>query len=78
MQSRFFAALTVASLAFMFAGQASAQKWPEKPVRIVTPFAAGGGTDFFSRLLATQLTEVYRQQFIVENRPGAGSTIGTE
>ena len=78
MQLRLFATLAAAALALTFAAQASAQKWPEKPVRIVTPFAAGGGTDFFSRLLATQLSEVYRQQFIVENRPGAGSTIGTE
>ena len=72
------AAIAVAALAFTFAHHASAQKWPEKPVRIVTPFATGGGTDFFSRILAAQLTDVYRQQFIVENRPGAGSTIGTE
>src|SRR3954470_12593724 len=78
MEPRIFAALALAALAFTFAGHACAQKWPEKPVRIVTPFATGGGTDFFSRLLATQLSEDYRQQFIVENRPGAGSTIGTE
>ena len=78
MQLKNFAALAVAALAFTFGTDAAAQKWPEKPVRIVTPFATGGGTDFFSRLLATQLTESYRQQFIVENRPGAGSTIGTE
>ena len=78
MQLKTCAVLAAAALAFTFAGQACAQKWPEKPVRIVTPFATGGGTDFFSRLLATHLSEVYRQQFIVENRPGAGSTIGTE
>lgn len=57
---------------------AQSPKWPEKPVRIVTPFATGGGTDIFARLLAQRFTEVYGQQFIVENRPGAGSTIGTE
>jgi tripartite-type tricarboxylate transporter receptor subunit TctC len=57
---------------------AGAQKWPEKPVRIVTPFAPGGGTDVFARILAQRLSDVYSQQFIVENRPGAGSTIGTE
>jgi tripartite-type tricarboxylate transporter receptor subunit TctC len=55
-----------------------AQKWPEKPVRIVTPFAPGGGTDVFARILAQRLSDVFSQQFIVENRPGAGSTIGTE
>lgn len=57
---------------------AQAPKWPDKPVRIVTPFGPGGGTDIFARLLAQRLTEVHGQQFVVENRPGAGSTLGTE
>src|SRR4051812_48689489 len=66
-------------LALAFGGEeAAAQKWPDKAVRIVTPFAPGGGTDVFGRLLAQRLTETYGQQFIVENRPGAGSTLGTE
>src|SRR6185503_6003023 len=56
----------------------AAQKYPEKTVRIVTPFGPGGGTDVFARILAQRLTEQYSQQFIVENRPGAGSTLGTE
>jgi tripartite-type tricarboxylate transporter receptor subunit TctC len=59
-------------------GDVAAQKWPEKTVRFVTPFAPGGGTDVFARLLAQHLTEVHAQQFVVENRPGAGSTLGTE
>ena len=71
------AIVAAAALAFT-GGDAIAQKWPEKTVRIVTPFAPGGGTDVFARILAQRLTETYSQQFIVENRPGAGSTLGTE
>ena len=59
-------------------GDAAAQKWPERNVRIVTPFGPGGGTDIFARILAQRFSERLGQQFIVENRPGAGSTIGTE
>src|SRR5687767_6408318 len=72
------AVLAAAILTFSPSEEALAQKWPEKPVRIVTPFAPGGGTDLFARILAQRLSEVYAQQFSVENRPGAGSTLGTE
>ena len=65
-------------LAFAMTAPALAQKWPDRSVRIVTPFAPGGGTDVFGRILAQRLSEVFGQQFIVENRPGAGSTAGTE
>src|SRR5688572_30767152 len=81
MRSRagWFLTLTFAAIAPAFlCAPASAQKWPEKTVRIVTPFAPGGGTDVFARFLAQRLAETYGQQFIVENRPGAGSTLGTE
>src|SRR4051812_18204599 len=73
------AATVVGALGAMLGAQnAAAQKWPEKPVRIVTPFAPGGGTDVFARLLAQRFSEVFGQQFVVDNRPGAGSTTGTE
>lgn len=52
--------------------------YPVKPVRIIVPFSPGGGTDLIARLLAAKLSSVPGQQFVVENRAGAGSTIGTE
>ncbi len=55
-----------------------AQAYPVKPVRIIVSAAAGGGTDFVGRLLAQKLAEAMGQQFIVENRPGAGSMLGFE
>jgi tripartite-type tricarboxylate transporter receptor subunit TctC len=55
---------------------AQAQTYPVKPVRIIVGAAPGGGSDFVSRLMAARLTEAFGQQFVVENRAGAGSTIG--
>ena len=50
------------------------QAWPTKPVRLVSPFPAGGGTDAFARPLAAQLSQQMGQQFIIDNRGGAGGT----
>jgi len=71
----FGAALVLAALAV---GTSFSQNYPTKPVRIIAPFAPGGGTDFIARLIAQKLTERLGQQVIVENKPGAGGNLGAE
>jgi len=67
-------ALALALLAF----PALAQTYPTKPVRIIVPFAPGGGSDFIGRFIAQKLTATIGTQVIVENKPGAGGVIGIE
>jgi tripartite-type tricarboxylate transporter receptor subunit TctC len=55
-----------------------AQAYPTRPVRIIVPFGSGGGTDIVARLIGQWLSERLGQQFVVENRPGAGGNLGTE
>ncbi len=72
-------ALVAITLAGFFCGAAIAQQsvWPSHPIRMVVPFGAGGGTDVIGRLLAQKLTESLGQTVVVENRPGAGGSLGT-
>jgi tripartite-type tricarboxylate transporter receptor subunit TctC len=57
---------------------AMAQVYPTRPVRLIVPFAAGGGSDIFARLMGRWLSERLGQQFVIENRPGGATNIGTE
>jgi tripartite-type tricarboxylate transporter receptor subunit TctC len=68
------ALLVIASLVACDAGHA--QDWPNRPVKVVVPFAAAGTTDRLGRLAAEELSKTFKQQFYVENRPGGGGVIG--
>jgi tripartite-type tricarboxylate transporter receptor subunit TctC len=71
---RWLLGLVAAALAF----GAGAQDYPARPVKIIVPFAAGGPADVYARFLAQRLQDAMAQPFVVEDRPGAGSVVGTE
>lgn len=60
------------------AGRASAQAWPSRPIKLVAPFAPGGGSDFTSRLVAEKMSARLGQTMLVDNKPGAGGNLGAE
>ena len=66
-----------AVIAVLAALPAAAQDWPSKPVKFIVPFPPGGSVDPLARLLGAKLGDALKQQFIIENRPGAGGSIGT-
>src|SRR5260370_6508717 len=63
---------------FAWAQDSRAQDYPRRPVRLIAGFAPGGGNDIVARLMGQWLSERTGQQFIIENRPGAGTNIATE
>lgn len=72
---RMFAALLMLTAAVL---PASAQNWPDRPVKIIVPFGAGGSGDTLARVVAEHLSTAFKQQFVVENRTGAGGMIGAQ
>ena len=79
MSSKLLRALMIAAVCIgWFAAPASAQTYPNKPVKILVPFAAGGPADNYARFLAQRLQDSLGQAFVVDDRPGGGSVIGTD
>jgi len=73
---RFVRILAVLALGLLPASTAYAQGYPNKPVRIVVPFTAGSATDILARTIGQKLSELWGQPVVIDNRPGAGGTIG--
>ena len=78
MRSRMYCGLAVGLGVVILCAGASAQQYPTKPVRLIVPYAPGGGVDIVARALAQELTRRLGQQIIVDNRTGAGGNIGSD
>src|SRR5690606_23587512 len=79
MKKRHFLTSTLAFAAGLAAAAPAwaASDYPQRPIRMVIPFAAGGGTDVLGRLLAQKMGEGLKQAIVVDNKPGAGGSVGT-
>jgi tripartite-type tricarboxylate transporter receptor subunit TctC len=77
-RTRFFAPLVLPIALASMPGALLAQQYPSKPVRMMVPFVPGGNTDIIARIVAPEMSKALGQQLVIENRGGAGSTIGTE
>ena len=75
---RLYRALLIALAVLGLAGHALAQDYPNRPIRLIVPFPAGGGVDTMARILANKMTEIVKQPVLVEHKPGAGGNVGTD
>jgi len=79
MKRRYFgSAVSVVGVAMLVPALAVAQQYPNRPVRLIVPYSAGGATDIVARIVAQKLPEFLGQQVVIDNRPGAGGLIGTD
>ena len=74
---RIFRRAFVASL-MLLSSLAAAQDWPSRPIKVILPYSPGGGSDVITRLIMDRVSRKFVQQFVTENRPGAGGTIGSD
>lgn len=77
-RTTFLSIATASLLAALLPGAAHSQGYPNKPIRLIVPYAPGGATDIIGRAAAAELTKTMGQQVIIENRPGAGGNLGAE
>src|ERR1044071_700192 len=70
--------LTLLGLALALQGQARAQNYPNRPIRLISPFPAGGGNDVLARIIGAKLADRLGASIVVENRPGAGAVLGIQ
>lgn len=78
MKLKHFLPVATAAICALIGTSAYAQAYPNKPIKLVVPFAAAGTTDILARAVGAELTKAFGQQVIIDNRPGAGGNIGTE
>src|SRR3954469_16000143 len=72
------ASLAIAALVLTVWANAEAQSYPNRPIRIISPFAAGGGNDVLARIVGAKLADRVGASVVIENRPGAGAVIGIQ